>query len=100
MKVESKKLDKLKYRIQIEVRGEEFLKEKDEFYRSNSKNFKVPGFRPGSAPLEVLEKHHGKMLKEEFLKQALPLFYHKALEQQGIAAASLPTISDVEIASD
>lgn len=100
MKVEVKKLDKLKRTIRVEAGGEEFLKEKKESYRRNSKHLKVPGFRPGNIPADVLEKHHGKFLKEEFLKSALPLFYRKALEENKILPASMPRIYDIEITSD
>lgn len=100
MKVEIKKLDKLKRKIRVEVEGEEFLKEKDKVYRLSSKNLKVPGFRPGTAPLEVLEKYHSAFLKEEFLKKSLPNFYQKALEEHKILPASLPRIYDIEVASD
>jgi len=97
MKVEIKKIDKLKRKLKIEVSGEEFLQERKEAYKASAKNLKVPGFRPGSAPLEVLEKHHEAFLKEEFLKQALPKFYRQALEQQNLSAAGYPEISEVEL---
>jgi FKBP-type peptidyl-prolyl cis-trans isomerase (trigger factor) len=97
MKVEVKKLDKLKRVIKIEVEGQEFLDEKKDVYSTAGKNLKVPGFRPGSVPADVLEKHHGKALQEELLKKVLPHFYRKALEEQKILPASLPRIYDVEI---
>ncbi len=97
MKVDVKKLDRLKRKIKIEVEGDYFLKEKDSSYRKSAKELKVPGFRPGSAPLEIIEKHHGKLLKEEFLKKMLPVFYQKALEENGIAPATSPQISNVEL---
>ncbi|MFH1505009.1 MAG: trigger factor [Candidatus Omnitrophota bacterium] len=96
MEVEIKKLDKLKRKIKVEVNGEEFLKERKEAYHQNSKNLKVPGFRPGTAPLEILEKHHGDFLKNEFLKKSLPIFYQKALEENNIVPAGNPDISGIE----
>lgn len=100
MKTEVKKLDKLKRTIKIEVKGEEFLNKKKEVYRQNAKNLKVPGFRPGSAPLEVLEKYHGKLLKEEFLKESVPSFYNKAIEDNNILPAGLARIYDIKCSSD
>ena len=97
MRVEVKKIDKLKRKLKIEVSGEEFLQEKKEAYKLSAKNLKVPGFRPGAAPLELLEKHHQAFLKEEFLKQALPKFYRQALEQEKLSAAGYPEISEVEL---
>ncbi|NQT28409.1 MAG: trigger factor family protein, partial [Candidatus Omnitrophica bacterium] len=100
MRVEVKKLDKLKRTITVEVEGEEFLKEKNEIYGNKSKDLKVPGFRPGSAPLNVLERHHSKFLKEELLKESLPNFYRKALEDKKILPAGMPHVYDIKLTSD
>lgn len=97
MKVEVKKLNKLKRTIKVFIEGEELLNEKKSIYKELGKDLKVPGFRPGSAPFEVLEKHHGKLLKEEFLKRILPQFYSRALQENGIRPAGYPRIYDVEL---
>ena len=70
MRVEVKKIDKLKRTIKVEVVGEEFLKERNEVYSKKSKDLKVPGFRQGSAPLDVLERHHSTFFKEELIKES------------------------------
>jgi len=100
MRVEVKKLDKLKRTINVEVEGEEFVKEKNEIYSKKAKDLKVPGFRPGSAPLDVLERHHSKFLKEEVLKESLPNFYRKALEDKKILPAGMPHVYDIKLTSD
>jgi len=100
MKVEIKKIDKLKRNIKIEIKGDEFLSQKKETYEESSKKLKVPGFRPGSAPLDILEKHHGKILKEELLRKSVPFFYQKALEENKLSPAGLPKIYDVDLSAD
>jgi FKBP-type peptidyl-prolyl cis-trans isomerase (trigger factor) len=96
MKVDVKKLDSVKRVLTIEVKGESFAKEMDQAYLEMGKDLKIPGFRPGTAPLELLEKHHGKILKEKFLSQALSNYYQLALANQKIIPAGYPKISDVE----
>ena len=100
MKTELKKINKLKRRLEIRVSEETLLKEKESIYKELSKSFKVPGFRPGTAPMSILEKHHGKVLREEFLKRAIPLYYSKALEENNLNPAGLPRISDVDFDDD
>ena len=100
MKVDIKKIDKLKRAIAVEVCGEEFLQEKNKVYAAAVKKLKVPGFRPGSAPMDVLEKHHSKVLKEELLQSTLSLFYRQALEESKIIPASMPRIYDVKLGAD
>ncbi len=100
MKVEVKKVDKLKRSIKVDIDGEAFLKEKKEAFQEIGKDLKTPGFRPGKAPVELIEKHHGKALREEFLKHYLPRYYQKALEEHKLAAVGLPRIYDVEFTED
>ena len=100
MKVEVKKSDKLKRIIQISVDGESFVADRKEAFREAGKNLKVPGFRPGKVPADVLEKHHGKALKEEFLRNSLPKYYQQAVQQQKLEPVSLPDVYDVEMTDD
>ncbi|MCD6228530.1 MAG: hypothetical protein J7K17_03560 [Candidatus Omnitrophica bacterium] len=97
MKVEVKKLDNLKRVIRVQVEGEDFKKDKSQLYRSLAKDLKVPGFRTGIAPLEILEKYHGKLLREEFIKWAIPNYYEKAVKEANISPVVLPRIYDVEL---
>ncbi|MFA5007850.1 MAG: trigger factor [Candidatus Omnitrophota bacterium] len=97
MKVEVKKVDKLKRIINVELSGEDFINEKKEAYKEIGKNIKVSGFRQGNAPLEILEKHHSKALKEEFLRKMLPIYYERALGEAKLHPAGLPRIYDVNL---
>ncbi|MBU2101757.1 MAG: trigger factor [Candidatus Omnitrophota bacterium] len=95
MKVEVKKLDKVRRVLTIEVGGENFIKERNDAFVEIGKSLKVSGFRPGSAPLEVLRKQHGPRLKDEFLRNQLPEYYNKAIAEQKIIPAGMPRIYDV-----
>jgi trigger factor len=97
MNIEVKKLDRLKRVLRIIIEGEEFLNKKKEVYEDIGKNLKVAGFRPGRAPLDIVEKRYGKVLEEEFLNRTLPFFYQSALLANGLLAASAPKIYDVSM---
>jgi len=97
MQTEVKKVDKLKRKMKIEVAADSLSKEKETIYKEVAKNLKVPGFRPGTAPTDVLEKHHGNLLKEELLKRIIPIYYGKALEENKLQPAGYPEISEVEL---
>lgn len=100
MKTEVKKLDKLKRVMTVEV-GQEFLQsEKKQVYKELSKKLKVPGFRPGTAPDEILEKHHGKVLKDELIKKAVPVYYGKALEENKLEPVTYPKVENVALNDD
>ena len=95
MKSQVKKLDKLKRVVEVEVSENRIREDKNNVYKELARNFKVPGFRPGNAPLEMVEKHHKKVFDEEFLKKMVPFYYSKALEKNGIIPVGMPRIYDV-----
>ncbi|HIE36388.1 MAG TPA: hypothetical protein EYP89_04025 [Candidatus Omnitrophica bacterium] len=100
MKVEIKKISGLKRMIKIEVGKVSLLEKKKEIYHQLGKTLKVPGFRPGNAPLEVLERHHRQFLKEEFLKRVLPFYYQEVIKKNDFKVAGLPRIFDVELSDE
>lgn len=54
---------------------------------------KVPGFRTGTAPASLVEKHiDQKLLLDEFLEHALNHFYSQAITEEAIRPASRPNM--------
>jgi FKBP-type peptidyl-prolyl cis-trans isomerase (trigger factor) len=54
----------------------------------------VPGFRKGKAPLDLIEKRYTSLVKEELLKEAIPFYYQKAIEEYKLEVVSMPKIKD------
>ena len=100
METEIKKLDKIKRVMTIEISGDKLIVKQEEIYKKIGKNLKVPGFRPGHAPMDILKQRHGSVLKEEFLKQAIPFYYEEALKKEELTAVNNPRIYDVEMGAD
>jgi FKBP-type peptidyl-prolyl cis-trans isomerase (trigger factor) len=97
MKVEAKKLDAGKVQLDIEVPAEIVNKKFDQVYERIGKDAKIPGFRPGKAPRDILEKHHGRLAREELIKNLIPEAYRDSLEREKISAIELPEISEVKL---
>jgi trigger factor len=96
MKVEIEKLAKSELKLIIEVSEEELQKYKAEATQELSKHVKVPGFREGHVPFEVLVKQVGeKAFRGQMLEMALGETYEKALKQEKVAAVSYPKINVV-----
>lgn len=95
MKVELKKINQLKRILKIEVSADKLSKNKSEVYKAVAKNLKVPGFRLGNAPIELVEKHHKSILHQELLKKVIPLYYSNALDENKLEAVGSPRIYDV-----
>jgi FKBP-type peptidyl-prolyl cis-trans isomerase (trigger factor) len=97
VKIKVNKINELKRELEIEV-GQDKVKEKfNSVYEEIKKNAKIPGFRPGTAPRDILEKHHSKFAHEEVMKRLLPETYHDALEKESLDAVSLPEITDINL---
>lgn len=99
MKVSVNKLEGLTRELQIEVPQDRIKKKFDDVYEEIKKKVKIPGFRPGTAPRDILERHHSKLAQEEVIKQLLPESYQEALKIQALDVISLPEITDVSLDS-
>ena len=97
MKVEVKKIDKLQRVLDIEIPQDRVKERFDEVYEEIKKEAKIPGFRPGTAPRHMLEKHHSELAHEEVLKRLLPETYQAALEQEKLEVMGLPEVTDVNL---
>lgn len=100
MKVETKKIDAGKVQLDIEVPAEIVNKKLEQVYERIGKDARIPGFRPGKAPRDILEKHHGRLAREELIKNLIPEAYRDSLEKEKISALELPEISEVKLESN
>lgn len=100
MKIELKKIDSTKREISIEISGETVKNKFDEVFKRIAKEAKVPGFRVGNAPRDILEKHYSTYAQEQVLKELIPDIYEQAIEKEGLAVVELPNISDVKLDRD
>ncbi|MDD5465744.1 MAG: trigger factor [Candidatus Omnitrophica bacterium] len=97
MKTEVKKLDSTKCEINVAVSGEQVKNKFEEVFSQIAKEAKVPGFRPGKAPRDVLEKHYAAAVHEQVLKELVPDVYNRAIEAEKLDVIELPQITDVKL---
>ena len=62
-----------------------------------SKNAKLKGFRPGKVPLQVMQRHFGKEVKEEATKELVNDSFNGAIEQYSLRTMVKPQFDDMEI---
>ncbi len=82
--------------LKIEVGGEDIKREFEEFYKAIAPKAKIPGFRPGKAPREVLARHYQGEARENVLKNLISESYSKALQEKSIQPLGMPHIHDVD----
>jgi len=97
MKTEVKKLDSNKREISIEVSGDIVKNKFEDVFAQISKEAKIPGFRPGHAPRDILEKKYSSHAHELVIKELIPQLYNQAIDKEGLEVIELPNISDVKL---
>jgi trigger factor len=97
MKTEIKKLDGTKRELSVAVSGELIKNKFEEVFAQIAKEAKVPGFRPGKAPRDILEKHYAATVHEQVIKELVPDVYNQAIAAENLDVIELPQISDVKL---
>jgi trigger factor len=59
-----------------------------------SQQASIPGFRPGKAPANLIEKRYGKELREEFKGRVVSKAYREGLEQSKLDVLSLVDVEE------
>jgi FKBP-type peptidyl-prolyl cis-trans isomerase (trigger factor) len=97
MKTEVKKLDSIKRELNIEVNGEIVKNKFEGAFKKIGKEAKVPGFRIGNVPRDILEKNFSSDVHNIVLKELIPDVYNQAIEKEGLDVVELPEISEVKL---
>lgn len=95
MKTRIKSIEECTKLFKIEIPHEMVQEVTAEIYAQIKKAAKIPGFRPGSAPQDLLEKHHAEDAKSEVLKRLIPEGYKKAIDNHKVQPVSSPKILNV-----
>jgi trigger factor len=92
--------DRHKVKMTIEVAPEEFGKDLDRAYRKIAQQVRIPGFRKGKVPRQIIDAQIGReAVLGEFLEDSVPTYYRDALRENDLAPIAEPDI-DVEQLED
>jgi trigger factor len=82
-----------KVKLSVEVDEQEFEKALDSAFRRIAREVRIPGFRPGKAPRQILEARIGaEAARQEALRESLPEYYAQALKDVDIDPIAPPEI--------
>lgn len=97
MKTEVKKVDSTIRELNIEVSGDVVRNKFENVFKAIGKEAKIPGFRPGSAPRDILERNFSSQAHEQVLKELIPDIYSQAINQEKLDVVEMPEISEVKL---
>jgi trigger factor len=89
-----------KRELELEIPADNVRKAKDKISRDLARVARIPGFRPGKAPVTLIERRFADEIKGEVLESLLPEFLSKALQEQKLTPVNQPAVDQVNFADD
>ena len=86
--------------LRIELPPEDVRKEWDAIASNYSRYARIPGYRAGKAPRQVIEKKFRKEIQDELTKALVSKSYHEAIAEKQLRVVSLTDLGDVEFGED
>ncbi len=81
-----------KKRLKIEIPSDAIEAKIKESLTKVRQKAKIPGFRPGKTPMNIIEKYYGKNAEAEAIENIIPEFYEKALKEAEITPVAQPAL--------
>jgi trigger factor len=86
--------------LRIELAPEVVRKEWDAIASNYSRYARIPGYRPGKAPKQVIERKFRKEIQDELTKTLVSKSYRDAIAEKQLRVVSLTDVGEVEFGED
>jgi len=80
----------------VEVPADEVRRETDRTVRGLAKQVRLPGFRPGKVPPEIIRKRFAEAVREEVIEHLVNETVLAALKERGLVPLGRPKIDDLK----
>lgn len=95
MKVETQKAGDCRVKLIINAGPEETRPDYEKATGEYVKYGRIPGFRPGKAPLEVIARRYQREIDEDIRQRLIGRFYRQAIESEKLKVAGIVDVTDV-----
>lgn len=95
MKVVVNELEGCKRGLEVEIPGEQVSQELEKSIKEYSRHARVPGFRQGKIPLDVVRQRFGKDVRDEVVGRMVREYSFKALEEKKLQPVDAPVLNEV-----
>ena len=82
--------------LELEIPAEEVSKSTEKVAKDFAKVARVPGFRPGKAPISLIKRRFAEEIKSEVLQNLVPETVEKAVAEQKLTPISQPQVDKLE----
>lgn len=84
-----------KKRLKIEIPANVIEEEIQKALKEIQKKANIPGFRPGKAPLSIIERKFGRDAESDVLEKLVSEYYNKAIKEANLKPLLPPVAEDV-----
>ncbi len=100
MKTKAKKLDKCQVELKVEIDAEAMKAIVKDVEKAFVKEAKIPGFRPGKVPLDIIRKEFAQGLKQETERMMFQKNIPEAIKAEGLEEVAIADVKDVATSSE
>ena len=86
----------LQRRVKVQVPEERIQGEISKRLTNIAQKARLPGFRPGKAPMKVIAQRFGKQVREEVVGEIVQSSFQDAIVQESLRPVGAPTIDPLE----
>lgn len=87
-------INQTKKRLRIEIPSDLIEREIKNSLEKLRHTVKIPGFRPGKAPINLIEKRFGKQVEAEVLEKVVPEHLGNAIREAAIDPVTMPVLEE------
>lgn len=98
LKISLEAVEGLENRMTVTIPAETIEREVNNRLKSVGSKAKLKGFRPGKAPLKIIQQHYGEGIRQEVLNEMVQSSYSAAIDEKNLKPAAMPTLEQVESA--
>ncbi len=88
-------IDGCKHELEITVPVEEIDRETENVVTEIQKKAKIPGFRPGKVPANIIRTRFADKVRQDVLEKLIPDYLQKRIESEDLKVVSRPNVSEV-----
>ena len=85
-----------KREIELEIPADNVQKATDKVARDIARMARIPGFRPGKAPVTLVRRRFAEDIQGEVVQSLVPEYLEKALDEKKLIPVTRPAIDNVE----
>jgi len=100
MKTETKKSDKCQVNLTVTLDAEEAKACVKEVEKAFMREVRLPGFRPGKVPVELIRKNFASEMQQEFTRAMIRKHYSAAVKAESLDEVALADVKDASLTAE